>query len=193
MTAGPRSPGAVAILVGRRGSRCFILLISLYFRGLASDRRREQAQRGRANQRGLALNVQRMAPSLPTSCPKWSGAKTKHLLFDGQRVLQWTWARACKHNILNGQHPPPLASAHTAFRNPDQSQSSIIRNVHVEIHEPHSELSIIHHLPLRSTPFHHMIPFDPADAVLPRAHSGAVIQIWSEPVDRSGSITRKGI
>lgn len=33
MTAGPRSPGAVAILVGRRGSRCFILLISLNFRG----------------------------------------------------------------------------------------------------------------------------------------------------------------
>lgn len=65
MTAESRSAGVVAILVGRRGSRCFILLISMISGASIWADARGQTQHCRANQLGLAFNVQRMAPSLP--------------------------------------------------------------------------------------------------------------------------------
>lgn len=69
MTAESRSAGVVAILVGRRGSRCFILLISIISGASIWTDARGQTQHCRANQLGLAFNVQRMAPSLPTKLP----------------------------------------------------------------------------------------------------------------------------
>lgn len=89
MTAESRSAGVVAILVGRHGSRCFILLISMISGASIWTDARGQTQHCRANQLGLAFNVQRMAPSLPTKLP---GLGTCRLIQVGAETRPWLGA-----------------------------------------------------------------------------------------------------